>query len=53
MTKTLVSGYSSERAQREVSNEYQHDRVSDDFQDILSFCALDESSLSIGRVKWR
>ena len=26
MTKTLASGYSYESAQRELSNEYQHDR---------------------------
>ena len=27
MTETLAHGYSSERTQRELSNEYQHDRV--------------------------
>ena len=27
MAETLASGYSSEKAQRELSNEYQHDRV--------------------------
>ena len=27
MTETLGNGYSSESAQRELSNEYQHDRV--------------------------
>ena len=27
MTKTLANGYSSESIQRELSNEYQHDRV--------------------------
>ena len=27
MTETLANGYSSERAQRELSNEYQHDRA--------------------------
>ena len=27
MTQTLASGYSYESAQRELSNEYQHDRV--------------------------
>ena len=27
MTKTLANGYSSESTQRELSNEYQHDRV--------------------------
>ena len=28
MTETLANGYSSESARRELSNEYQHDRVS-------------------------
>ena len=28
MTETLANGYSSESTQRELSNEYQHDRVS-------------------------
>ena len=27
MTKTLANGYSSESSHRELSNEYQHDRV--------------------------
>ena len=27
MTETLAYGYSSERTQRELSNDYQHDRV--------------------------
>ena len=27
MTETLAYGYSSESSQRELSNEYQHDRV--------------------------
>ena len=27
MTETLAHGYSSERTQSELSNEYQHDRV--------------------------
>ena len=33
MTKTLANGYSSESTQRELSNEYQHDRVSMVFKD--------------------
>ena len=36
--------------QRELSNEYQHDRVLDGFQKSLRPCALDESSVSIRRV---
>ena len=27
MTETLTNGYSSESTQRELSNEYQHDKV--------------------------
>ena len=41
MTETLPNGYSSESTQRELSNEYQHDRVP---------YAVDESSLSNERV---
>ena len=51
MTETLANGYSYDSAQRELSNEYQHDRVQIDFQKFLHSCALDESSLSIERVK--
>ena len=50
MTETLARGYSVERTQRELSDEYQHDRVFDGFQKSLRHCALDESSLSIGGV---
>ena len=50
MTETLAQGYTSESTQRELSNEYQHDRVKMVFKNLLCFCALDESSLSIGRV---
>ena len=27
MTETMTNGYSSDRTQRELSNEYQHDKV--------------------------
>ena len=51
MTETLAHGYLPESTLRELSNEYQHNRVSKDgFQKSLHPCALDESSLSIGRV---
>ena len=40
--------------QRELSNEYQHDRVKMVFKKNLCSCALDESSLGIRRVnKWK
>ena len=48
MAETLTHGFSSESTQRELSNEFQHDRV----QMVLkNRFALDESSRSIGRVK--
>ena len=50
MTETLAHGYLSDSTQRELFNEYQHDRISMVFQKSLSHCALEESSLSIGRV---
>ena len=34
MTENLVHGYSSESAQRELFNEYQHDRVKKVFKNI-------------------
>ena len=33
MTETLANGYSSESTQQELSNTYQHDRVSMVFKD--------------------
>ena len=50
MTETLAHGYSFESTQQELSNEYQHDRVSMVFKNSLHPCALDESILSIVRV---
>ena len=53
MTKSLeipeimANGYSSERTQREVSNEYQQDWVKMISIILLLFCALDESNLSV------
>ena len=51
MTETLAHGYSSESTQRVLSNEYQHDMVHMVFKKYLYLCALDERSLSIGKVK--
>ena len=55
MTENLAHRYSSESTQRELSNEYQHDRVWGFYQKPVRPFALDKSSLSIGRVKewWR
>ena len=47
MTKTLAYWYSSESTKQESSNECQHDRVK---MICVLNCALDESSLSTGRV---
>ena len=37
MTETLPNGYSSESTQRELSNEYKHDRVLMVFRNIYVF----------------
>ena len=52
MTETLSNGYSSESTQRELSNKYQLDKVWMVFEKYFLSCILDESSLSIGRVKF-
>ena len=52
MIETMAHRYSSESAQGELSNEYQRNRVKMFFKKSLRPCAFDESSLSIGRVKW-
>ena len=49
MIETLANGYSSESTQRELSNEYQHDRIKMISKEILNSYALEESSLSIER----
>ena len=51
MTETLANGYSSDITQRELSNEYQYDRVKMFFIIFLLFCTLDESILSSRRVR--
>ena len=51
MIETLAYCYSYESTRRELSNEYQHGRFLDGFQKSLPPSALDENSLSIGRVK--
>ena len=48
MIETLAYGYSYESTQRELSHEYQHDRVLMVFKEIFACLRLDESSLSIG-----
>ena len=51
MSETLANGYSSKSSQKELSNEFLHDRVKM-FFNFLRSCALDESSLGIGRVNY-
>ena len=50
MTETLVNGYLSESTQYELSNEYQHDRVWMDFNNLCVLVLFNERGLSIGRV---
>ena len=40
MSETLVNGYSSESTQRELSNEYQHDRVQVFFKNLCVLVLL-------------
>ena len=40
MTETLANGYSSDSAQREQSNAYQHDRVSTVYKNLCIFALL-------------
>ena len=42
MTEALAHGYSFDSTQRELSNEYQHDRVSMVFKKSLRPCDLDK-----------
>ena len=51
MTETLTCGYSYDSTQRDISNEYQHDRVYMFFLNCLYFSTMDENSLSMERVK--
>ena len=52
MIETLANGYSYESTQRELSNEYRHDRVKMIFKKSLHSCALDKSILCIARVEY-
>ena len=51
MTETLAHGYSSESICRELSNEYQHDRVQMVFKNLCVLGHKDERRLSTGSVK--
>ena len=50
MIETLAHGYSSESTQQELSNEYQHNRVSIVFKNLCVLVLWTKISLYIGRV---
>ena len=47
MPETLANGYSSESTQRELSNEYQHDRVWMVFKDFWIFVLWTKVALAL------
>ena len=54
-TETLEHGHSSESTQRELSNEYQHDRVVMVFKDICGLVLWTEVASALGGFsgEWR
>ena len=52
MTETLAIGYSSESTQRELSNEYQHDRVKLVFTNLRVIVVWMEVDLELEGLKW-
>ena len=51
MTETLANGYSSESTQRELSNEYQHDRVKMIFKNLCILVVLTKVALALEGLK--
>ena len=51
MTKILAHGYSSESTQRELSNEYQHDRVQMVFKNLCVPVLWMEEALALDGLK--
>ena len=51
MTETLAYGYSSESAHWELSNEYQHDRVSMDYKNLSIFVFWMKVTLALEGLK--
>ena len=51
MTETLANGYSFESTQRELSNEYQHDRVQMVFIDICVLVLWTKVALALEELK--
>ena len=48
MTQTLPHGYSSERTERELSDEYQHDRLKMDFKNTCVLVLCMKLALALG-----
>ena len=53
MAETLANGYSSESTQREISNEYQHDRVQRVFKNLCILVLWMKVALALERFKRR
>ena len=51
MTETLAHGYSSESTQRDLSNEYQHDRVWMFFINLCAIVLWIKVALALDRLK--
>ena len=51
MIETLANGYSSESSQRELSNEYQHDRVLMIFKKICILMLRTKEASALERLK--
>ena len=51
MTETLAHGYTSESTQRELSNEYQHDRVTMFFKNLCVVVLWTKVSLALGGLR--
>ena len=53
MTETLANGYPSESTQRELSNEYQHDRVSMFFKNLCVLVLWSKAVSALEGLKQR
>ena len=53
MTETLAHRYSSENTQRELSNEYQHDRVRGFSKIFVSLCLVQQEWIGSAPIPWQ
>ena len=53
MTESLAHGYSSESTQRELSNEYQHDRVTIVFKNLCVLVLWAKVAVALKRLGWK